>query len=232
MQALFNIQHLIKLSNIFKWLVIVFIFLTGSLEVAKLIIDRKIDNLRTRESVSIKCLKTTSNIIKWIAIILIFIVAGLEVTKLQFDKKIDSTRTQKLDSLEHIIDDQNKKIKNIEGGIKRRKIPNDKRLLIIQALSKYKGEKILISTVFGDQEAYSFAYQMKLVFEEAGWEVVDLRRSIYDIPMKGLIILINNRTQEKKGLYLISVLKSIGLECRGEINENQAEDFILIVGTK
>ena len=106
----------------------------------------------------------------------------------------------------------------------------DKKILLIKELQKLKGEKILITSVLGDEESFSFADQLKAVLHMAGWQVRGVHVSMFTEPQKGLNIVVNNKEYEDKARYLFSVFKSAGLYFNIEVNENQRETLGILVG--
>jgi hypothetical protein len=181
---------------------------------------------------NLQSLIKVSNILQWLAISLIFLGAGFQIMKFFIDKRISTIKAQQVASLRETIDEQDKKLENVKDELKDRVIPEHKISLITKELSKHKGEKIAITSVMGDQESLSFASQLKTIFLKAGWQVNGVTQAVYTNPVKGIIIVINNKSNENKARFLFSIFKSVGFHSSGQIKEKQGEDLHLIVGSK
>jgi len=212
-----NLQFLNKLGIFVFWVGLIFIGIGAILQIKR----------------EIKQTKDHPSFLKrWLPISLIVVGVIFQVAEKLINKKIDAIREKERISLQTTLNKQDEKLKQIEREVKNRLIPDDKTLLLVKELSVYKGERIEITSVWGDQEAFSFADQLKTIFEKAGWEVYGVNQATYAAPMKGLIIKINNKTNKDRAQELFLIFRSIGFHSTGITGEEQEKDLGIIVGAK
>ena len=84
----------------------------------------------------------------------------------------------------------------------------------------------------GDQEALSFASQLKTLFQESGWTVDGPNHAIYTNPIKGIIITLKDKTSEPKAIYIFNLLSSFGFKPVGEINPQSTFEIGIVIGGK
>lgn len=124
---------------------------------------------------------------------------------------------------------------NVTQNIYREPIPRsltqDKIPALKAELSKHNNEPIDITCVMGDQEAFSFASQLKNLFESSGWKVNGVNQAIYTVPIKGIIIVIKDKSEEQKANFIFQLLKFAGFHSHGELND-KSTSIGIVIGAK
>lgn len=124
------------------------------------------------------------------------------------------------------------RIEKLENKVQPRSLPSDKIDQLKIELSRIKGDTIMITCVWGDQEAFSFATELKNLFRSSGWIVDGVNQAAYNIPMKGIIITIKNDSAKDKANFIYQVLQVAGFDSYDELNEKEKFDISLIIGAK
>ncbi len=137
----------------------------------------------------------------------------------------------KITNLENKTTPLQQKLKEVEEKAKPRVIPTAKLSAIQTELSKHRGDSIVITCLMNDHEAFSFASQLKKVFESSGWSVNGVNQAVFSAPIKGIIITMKDKTLEPKATFIFQLLQSAGFNSQGEINDKQS-DVGLIIGSK
>ncbi|MDR4503588.1 MAG: hypothetical protein MRK01_02200 [Candidatus Scalindua sp.] len=208
----FNDLHfLTKLSTSVQVTAIVLIFFGGLLQASRFFIDKKINGMKmilekaekSKTDEAVNSLDRT-------------ILAQRAEIELQ-SKKIELQQT---------------KIHEVDTKIAHRFIPRDKLTILRDELSKYKGEKVDIFTVTGDQESYNFALELKSLFESAGWKVTGVGLISHSRIMKNLIFNVKNDNSRQKAEILIKLLDFAGFSSICKMNNMYLNDLVLVVGFK
>jgi hypothetical protein len=124
------------------------------------------------------------------------------------------------------------KIRELEAKLRPRTIPSDKIDELRLELSKLKGDSILITSVWGDQEAFSFATELKALFRSAGWIVDGVNQAMYTNPIKGVVIIVKNEAVTPKANFIFQFLNVLGVHSHGEIDPHNKFQLGLIIGAK
>jgi hypothetical protein len=184
-----------------------------------------------------------SNVLQWLVIVLVFSAGTLQLAKVYIDKKIDSARNEitvaKAEDYERTIAELTTKVKEqferkqvpVEQP-KERRIPVHMLSQVKAELSKFDGASVRLACDRNDQEALSFAEQLKRVFEEAGWAVVGINQTQHAKPVKEVVIILNHEEQKQKANYIFSLLMALDVKSSARLNKNQQEDLGIIVGQR
>jgi hypothetical protein len=113
-----------------------------------------------------------------------------------------------------------------------RTIAQDKLNLIQTELSKHRGESMHIVCTMNDQEAFSFASQLKSLFESSGWSVDSIEFALFVPPIKGATIAINNKSDEPEAKYIYYLFKDAGFTFRAEVDKDSLQKIKLKIGSK
>jgi uncharacterized coiled-coil protein SlyX len=129
------------------------------------------------------------------------------------------------------VESYQQKLSEVEEKTKPRVIPADKLTLIKDELSKHRGDSIVITCLMNDHEAFSFATQLKKLFESAGWTVDGVNQAMYSAPIKGVVIAIKDKSVEPKARFIFQILQFAGFPSHGELND-KLTSVELIIGSK
>lgn len=144
--------------------------------------------------------------------------------RILFERKIETANAE--------LSDARSKITDLENKNKPRIISPDRMTVIQTELSKHRNESIVITCVNGDQEALAFASQLKTIFQSSGWTVRGLALMFSDVPQKGIIITIKDKSLEPKANFIFQLLKLAGFHSDGAINNKMGNDISLFIGSK
>ncbi len=206
-----NISFLTKLTTTIQVTAIILIFLGGILQASRFYLDGKVRSLKA-ESDEAEKKKTDETI------------SNLEETVSQQEEQIG------LQSGE--IEEQKSRLAAVESETEPRRISNEAAAILRAELSKNQGESIEITCTMGDQEAFSFASDLKKLFESSGWSVNGVNQAVYTKPIRGLILVMKKRSHESKAEHLFNLLKTAGFHSTGEMNEKASNDLAIVVGAK
>lgn len=206
-----NLESLTRLGSIVQILAIVLVFLGGALQISKFCIDKKVNVIKDQNT---RAEKAESQLI----------ISDLKSTMNEQVQKIDQQSKQ--------IESYQKKLNEVESKTKPRVISEERLVAIRSELSKHRGDSIEVTCVMGDQEAFSFASQLKSIFELSGWTVDGVNQSIYSIPIKGIILTLKNESAKQKAEYIFRLLDSGGFKSRGEMNPQIKFDVGIVIGSR
>ena len=121
----------------------------------------------------------------------------------------------------------------LEQKTANRSLSSHQRTVLVSALRKIGVQKITITTVWGDQEAFQFATELKDVFEEGGWEVNGVDQAAYNVPVTGLVIEVGTDPPPQVANELVQALLNANLQMNRYINNQLSGGEIqLVVGSK
>jgi len=116
--------------------------------------------------------------------------------------------------------------------VSRDQIPPDKFDFLKADISRHPGEGIDVNCLLSDEETFTFASQLKTLFQSSGWKVDGVNRCMYNVPMKGLIIAIKDSSFIGRGNYIFQILQFAGFDAHGEIRPDTKFPVGIIVGSK
>lgn len=206
-----NLGFLTKLSGVVQILAIVLVFLGGALQASKFFIDKKINSIKTDIT---KVEKVESQ---------------LMISKLQ---STISEQVQKIDQQSEQVASYQLKLHEVESKTKPRMISEEKLVAIRSELSQHPNESIEITCVMGDQEAFSFASQLKTLFQAASWTADGVNQAIYTVPIKGIVLTLKDDSAKQKAEYIFRLLAYAGFNSHGEINSQIKGSMGIVIGAK
>lgn len=122
----------------------------------------------------------------------------------------------------------------INQGMQPRKLQPEQREKLLSVLVNRPKGQVIINTILGDSEAYSFAEELQDILVSAGWKSEGINQSIYNRIPIGLVVQVENRSSPP--LHAISLQQSfatIGFEVIGQYQpENPKDSVIFIVGRR
>ncbi|MDP2981722.1 MAG: hypothetical protein Q8O92_00140 [Candidatus Latescibacter sp.] len=131
------------------------------------------------------------------------------------------------------IENIKQKTEIIESATKDRKLTEMQTNQLIAFLSNYKSNKIYIFSIWGDQESLRYAHIIKNIFIRSGWIVDGVNQAMYNIPMDGLFISIQNEPIPEIAQIVFRAFRSIGIETIRNKDSNQEPSTVrIIVGSK
>jgi hypothetical protein len=183
------------------------------------------------------------SILQWLVIILIFLAGALQISKIMIDRKIEIVReeenTAKIAEYEETIGklraESRKRLEQLEASLEQsgeRKLP--KRVLpqMKEELSKYEGSSVRLACDRADREAFAFAEELKIVFEDSGWKVKGVDQASFGKTVKDVVIILKDEKQKAKANYVFSVFLALNVKSGARVNKNQSEDLGILVGSK
>lgn len=148
-------------------------------------------------------------------------------------------RTEALDKLRVEFEQLRQRADELEKAAAPRKIPEDKKAIIINELKKYQGSKIYIASASPDNEAMLFAQQIQELFINAGWSV-----SIGSIttftPVNGISVITHDNPQPKYQAIVPAVFQYLNIPIsfnyqplnEGSKSIGGLNQFRILVGSK
>jgi hypothetical protein len=97
-------------------------------------------------------------------------------------------------NLERQLEDAEKKVAAVEKFQAQRRLTEDQKTAIIAAISPFRGQKIVVSSSLGDEEARTYRDDFARVFEAAGWDHQGdhgLEQAIFAREVTGIVIYIH-----------------------------------------
>jgi len=122
-----------------------------------------------------------------------------------------------LSKIEELAKKQNEtegRVANLEKEVKSRIIPEENVKILIDKLSKYKGEEIKIASIIGDNEANLFAKQILTIFEKAGWVVTGVEIVIPSPETENQTIFIKDQFYQVKAVFIGNIFHLSGIDFR------------------
>jgi hypothetical protein len=184
-----------------------------------------------------------ASILQWLVIILIFLAGALQISKIMIDRKIEIVRQEetasKIAEYEETIGklraESRKKLDQMEASLEQsgeRKLP--KRIVpqMKEELSKYAGSSVRLACDPADREAFAFAEELKIVFEDSGWKVKGVDQASFGKTVKDVVIILKDEKQKAKATYVFSVFLALNVKSGARVNKNQSEDLGILVGRK
>ena len=184
-----------------------------------------------------------ASILQWLVIILILLAGALQISKIAIDRKIEIVREKetagKIAEYEETIGklraESRKTLDQLEASLEQsgeRKLP--KRVLpqMKEELSKYAGSSVRLACDPADSEAFAFAEELKIVFEDSGWKVKGVDQASFGKTVKDVVIILKDEKQKAKANYLFSVFLALNVKSGARVNKNQSEDLGILVGRK
>ena len=90
-----------------------------------------------------------------------------------------------------------------------------------------------ITCVLGDTEGFSFASQLKEIFEKAGWEVEGVNQSVFTKPIKHLVLSFGKEPSSELQRTFASLFDSFEYPREAKLDKKLKENSMkIIVGTK
>ena len=100
---------------------------------------------------------------------------------------------------------------------------------MISLLSSYKGSKITLNSIMGNQEAFVFAKRLKDILSSAGWVVDGVNQAIYTSPIIGTFVKVKNQQYPKRVDAIAESFKVAGIPLEGFMGENIGSDDVEII---
>lgn len=204
-------NFLTKLSSFIQVAAITLVFLGGVFQASKYFLDSRINKIKNEIAKEER------------------LRAEESVSELQ---STISQQIQEMGKQSEKIESQQKEILGLESKTSPRRIPENKFSGLQNDLSKYKDEKIEITSVSGDQEAFGFASQLKTLFQLSGWHVDGVNQSVFTKPINGSIIVMKDEGAKAKGYCLFHVFNSLGFYSTATIHPKTKYNVGIVVGAK
>lgn len=183
-----------------------------------------------------------ASILQWLVIILIFLAGALQISKVMIDRKIEIVREEETagkiadyeETIAKLRAESRKGLDQLEAPREHseRKLPKRVILQMKDELSKYARSSVRLACDQGDREAFAFAEELKMVFEDAGWTVKGVDQASLAKPVKDVVIILKDEKQKVKANYVFSVLLALNVKSGARVNKNQIEDLGILVGKK
>ena len=104
---------------------------------------------------------------------------------------------------------------------------------MVKTLKSFKNNKVILTTILGDSEAFQFTLEIKEVFEAAGWKVDGINQSVYNNPMIGVFIGVKSEKYPSRVNNIFNALKILNIIAKGNLNINLHDDDVeLMIGAK
>jgi spermidine synthase len=103
---------------------------------------------------------------------------------------------------------------------------------ILNALRE-RPQRISISAVIDDEEAFRYATQLGQIISAAGWEVEGVNRSVFSEQIRGMLISVGSDPPPAAANELFRALRAAGLTAEGSLNPKiGSSQVLLFVGAK
>ena len=110
-------------------------------------------------------------------------------------------------------------------------LSDKQRLAITGILREYKGRSITIHSVSGNEKSFDFAWALKAIFLEAGWNVDGVELVPYANPPAGLFITSGTSSPPEDAIIPQEALTTAGFEVSRCVDSNlKSEKTVLLVG--
>jgi len=171
---------------------------------------------------------------QWLIVLLIlFLLISVGQVKLSLESN------REIELLETKLEDSRIELAELRKRTSPRTLVKHQIEKLIEELDHFEMRyPIVVACRFMDNESYSYAEDLLLVFKEANWTVGGINRSFLDDIESDVIVATTNDEQEALANRLISLLNSVEVECKQQnIRENslsgiQPNALYLIVGAK
>ena len=120
-----------------------------------------------------------------------------------------------------------------ESSVKKpsREITKDIENKMIALLSSYKGSKISLTTVMGNQQAFIFAKHLKDILTASGWTIDGVNQAIFTGPIIGTYLKVKSQQYPKRIDTIVQAFKLANIQLEGFLDESLgADDVAIIVG--
>jgi hypothetical protein len=137
-----------------------------------------------------------------------------------------------LEASQSTLEATQKSLQALQEKLRDRTIPHDRMGEFVSKLGAEKGERILIECMEGNEEACSFANDIRYIFLKAGWSTKGGSITIIGgPPTPGVQIFAKNDKLLQKALYITTVLDFIPFSLM-PVDERLVEKLIIRVGPK
>lgn len=124
-------------------------------------------------------------------------------------------------------------LKDISNQSFTRGISEPDKIEMVAALIQHKGAKVTLTTIMGDSEAFQFASQLKEVFAAAGWKVDGINQAVYNSPVRGVKIRVQNEKYPSRVNQIIQAMNVLRLKVEGLLaKEFKVDDVEIVVGAR
>jgi hypothetical protein len=110
-----------------------------------------------------------------------------------------------------------------------RDISRDIEIKMINYLRAYKGSKISLTSIMGNQEAFAFAKHLKDILSSAGWIVDGVNQGIFTGPIFGTFLKVKSHQYPKRVDVIVDSFKLANIQLEGFIDETVGEDDVQII---
>jgi hypothetical protein len=183
-----------------------------------------------------------ASILQWLVIILIFLAGALQISKIMIDRRIEIVREEETasriaeyeDALVKLRAESKNKLEQLEASLEQSERRLPKRVIpqMREELSKYAGSSVRLACDREDREAFAFAEDLRLIFEDSGWKVKGVDQASFGKTVKDVVIILKDEKQKTKANYVFSVLQALKVKSGARVNKNQSEDLGILVGRK
>ena len=105
--------------------------------------------------------------------------------------------------------------------------------LLVANLETIPPLDVEVTCVLGDTESFVLASQIKNVFEKAKWRVNGVNQSVFNVPIKHLVLIFGKTPSPELKRTLSILFDSLGYQREAELDEKLGENALkIVVGSK